>query len=270
LGGWVGLAAWKIITKDQRLIFRHLSICYNGTLSTVEKVNIGQRFFVNSGRNIADLVRFEKHFERELAPLTDFEGLEHFDRAYKKGRGVFGITAHLGNYELLAVVLGKLGYRIGVISRPLADKRLNELLVGTRQRLGIVNFYASDYPLGVVRWLKSGGAVGVLIDTDSEKARGNFVPFYQIMAKVPVGQSIIAAKLGVPLVPMACVRVGGSNYKVIIRPEIPINISSGPEKEVCRITRACNRELEVLIQQYPDQWIWMHNRWRSSPGIIRA
>jgi lauroyl/myristoyl acyltransferase len=59
LGGWLGLAGWKIITKDQRLIFRHLELCYDGTMSAQEKVNIGQRFFINSGRNIADMLRFK-------------------------------------------------------------------------------------------------------------------------------------------------------------------------------------------------------------------
>jgi KDO2-lipid IV(A) lauroyltransferase len=270
LGGWIGLAGWKIITKDQRLIFRHLRLCYDGSMSAPEKVKIGQRFFINSGRNIADMLRFEKHFDSEISGLITVEGLEHFDRAYKRGKGVFGITGHLGNWELLAVYLAKLGYKIGVISRPLADNNLNKLLVTNRAKLGITNFYASDSPIGVVKWLKSGGAVGVLIDTDSSRVKGEFIPVFDRLAKVPVGQTVIAVELGAALIPMACIRTPDNHYRVIIRPEIPINITSDIRKDIYRATQSSSHELEKLIRQYPDQWIWMHNRWRSSPEENRA
>ncbi len=265
LSGWVGLAAWKLITKDQRLIFRHLSLCYNGSMSVREKVNIGQRFFINSGRNISDLIRFESHYDREIHGLIDVEGMVHFDNAYKRGKGVFGITGHLGNFELLAVFLVKCGYRIGVVSRPLADNKLNEMLITNRKKMGIVNFYASESPVGVVKWLKSGGAVGVLIDTDSSRVKGGFFPFYNRLSKLPVGQSVMALRLGSPLVPIACVRNGNNRYKVIIRPEITINNSGDLKNDINRITRSCSLELETMIRKYPDQWIWMHNRWKSSP-----
>ncbi len=270
LGGWIGLTYWKIITKDQHLMFRHLGLCYGDTLSVHENAKIGQRFFINSGRNIADLFRLEKHYDREIAPIIEVEGLEHFDYAYKKGKGVWGVTGHLGNFELLAVYLSKLGYRIGAISRPLADNKLNELLVKYREKLGIVNFNASSSPIGVVKWLKSGGAVGVLIDTDSARVKGEFIPVFHRLAKVPVGQTVIAVKLGVALVPMACLRTAEHHYRVIIRPEIPINISNATSSDVYNITKSTSLELEKLIRQFPDQWIWMHNRWRSSPSEKRA
>jgi KDO2-lipid IV(A) lauroyltransferase len=211
------------------------------------------------------LVRFKKEFNVSVPEFVNVEGLEHFDRAYKRGKGVFGVTGHLGNYEILAVYLAKLGYRVGVISRPLADNRLNELLVRNRERMGVTNFYASDNPLAVVRWLGSGGAIGVLIDTDSSRVRGEFIPFFGRMAKVPVGQTVIALRTGAALVPLYCARLTRNRYKVIIRPEIPINVGNYHERDIFRITEQCNYELETQIRRYPDQWIWMHNRWKSSP-----
>jgi len=165
----------------------------------------------------------------------------------------------------LAIFLARLGYNVGVISRPLANNRLNELLIQNRTKLGITNFYASEYPLGVVRWLKSGGAIGVLIDTDSSRVKGDFVPIFNRLSKVPVGQSIIALRLGSALIPMACVRTSGNRYKVIIRPEIPINNTGDARNDIYAITQSCSHALEQLIKQYPDQWIWMHNHWKSRP-----
>ena len=266
IGSWAGLAAWKIITKDQRLIFQHLSLCYDDSMSPNEKVNLGQRIFINSGRNLADLVRTPRHYDSELRAVIEVEGLNHFDAAYKRGKGVFGVTAHLGNFELLAVFLAKLGYKTGVISRRLADSNLNSLLVEQRQKGGVANFYASDSPVGMVKCLKSGGAIGVLIDTDSSRVRGEFIPVFDRPAKVPVGQSIMALEMGIPLIPLACIRNGSDRYRVIIKPEIPINRTNDEKKDIYNTTLACSRELEKLIRQFPDQWIWMHNRWKSKPA----
>jgi len=265
IGSWIGLLAWKIISKDRQSIYRHLTICYDGNLSPQAKVNLGRSFFINSGKNIADMVRFESEFKIGIPDFIDCEGLEYFDQAYKRGKGVFGVTAHLGNFELLAVFFSKMGYKIGVISRPLADNKLNDFLVKNREKMGITNFYASENPIGVVRWLKSGGAVGVLLDTDSKRAKGEFIPVFQRMAKVPVGQSIIAQRLGAAMIPMACIRTSKNRYKVIIKPEIPIIDSRDPRKDIYRITELTTRNLEDLIREYPEQWIWMHNRWKTPP-----
>lgn len=265
VGSWAGLAAWKIITKDQRLMFRHLTLCYDGSMSPSQKVSLGQKVFINSGRNLADLVRVSRHYDDELKSVIQIKGIEHFDRAYQNGKGVFGVTGHLGNFELLAVFLSKLGYRIGVISRPLADNNLNNLIVENRTRAGVANFYASDNPVGIVKWLKSGGAIGVLIDTDSSRVKGEFIPVFDRLAKAPVGQSIMAIEMGIPLIPMACIRNGRGGYSVIIRPEIPINRTKDQKRDVYNTTLACSLEIEELIKEFPEQWIWMHNRWKSAP-----
>lgn len=266
VGGWAGLLAWKIISKDQRLMFRHLSLCYDGLMSPNQKVRLGQKVFINSGRNLVDVVRVSRHYESDLKSIIEIDRLEHFDCAYRRGNGVIGVTGHIGNFELLAVVLSKLGYKIGVISRPLADKNLNNLLVKNREKAGVKNFYASDLPLGMVKWLKSGGAVGVLIDTDSSRVKGEFVPAFGRMAKVPVGQSIMALELSIPLIPMACIRNEQNAYRVIIRPEIPINRTGDHQRDIYNITLNCSREIDKIINEFPEQWIWMHNRWRSTPA----
>ncbi|MEE8405437.1 MAG: lysophospholipid acyltransferase family protein [candidate division Zixibacteria bacterium] len=267
VGSWLGLAAYKIVTRDQIRIFRHLSVAYENSLSANEKISIGRTFYINSGRNIADLMRFSSLHPDEILKVVDCSGLRYFESAYIRGKGVLGITGHLGNFELLAAYLVKLGYKVGAIGRKLADLKLNNLLLEKRQKMGIVNFDASAPPQKIISWLRAGGAIGAVIDLDSARLRSVFLPAFGRPSKVPAGQSIIAARTGAALIPMVCIRTNLGRYQVIIKPEIPIKYTynRGSKADICQTTLDCHNVLQELIDQYREQWIWMHNRWHTAP-----
>jgi KDO2-lipid IV(A) lauroyltransferase len=265
IGAAAGLAAWSTLPKDRHRITRHLSLVYGDRLTREEQRAIGRRFFVNSGKNLADVLRCRRHYDNEIKPLITVEGLEHFDRAYKRGRGVLGITGHIGNFELLAVYFASLGYNAAAIGREMYDRRLDEMLVAQREALGVTNIATTDSPRRIIAWLKQGGVLGVLIDIDSIRVRSEFVPVFGRPALTPIGQSIIGLKTGAAFVPVACVRTEDNRYHVIVRPEIKIEPSSDFDRDVKRVTAACSRALEGIIERYPDQWIWMKNRWLTPP-----
>ena len=265
-GSWLGLAAHKIVTRDQIRVFRHLSIAYENSLTANEKILIGREFYINSGKNIADLMRFSSLHPAEILKVVDCSGLKYFDRAYNRGKGVLGITGHLGNFELLAAYLVKLGYKVGAIGRKLADFKLNNLLLKKREKMGIVNFDAAEPPQKIISWLRAGGAVGAVIDLDSARLRSVFLPTFGRPSKVPAGQSIIAARTGAALIPMVCIRTKMARYQVIIKPEIQITYTyKGSSKaDICQTTLDCHHVIQELIDQYREQWIWMHNRWHTA------
>ena len=265
IGGWLGLAAWKLFSRDRYRFLRHLSLVYKDKLSLKEKNAISRNFFINSGKNLADVIRFKKHYRGEIKPLVTVEGLEYFDRAYNEGRGLFGITGHIGNFELLAVHIAELGYKIAVIGREMYDTRIDRLLVANREAMGLTNIPTTESPRKLLSWLKEGGAVGVLIDTDSFRVRGMFVPAFGRLSNTPVGQTIISLKTGAALLPMFCLRTADNRYKIIIRPPIEYNPGDTSEEQVYKVTLKCTRELEEIIDRFPDQWIWLHNRWRTRP-----
>lgn len=188
-----------------------------------------------------------------------------FDAAYKRGKGLIGITGHIGNFELLAVYLANLGYRIAVIGREIYDVRLDNILVGNRESLGITNFATTETPRKVLSWLKAGGVLGVLIDTDSIRVRGEFVPFFGRLANTPIGQSLLGLKAGAAFVPAACLRTDDNRYRVVIKPEVRIQSSGNVEEDAYRMTAECTRALEELIEENKSQWIWLHNRWHTRP-----
>ena len=265
VGACLGLVAWAVLTRDRYKIFRHLTLVFGDRMTSHQKRNIARSFFVNSGKNLADMCRFKNYYATEIKPLISIEGLDEFDAAYKRGKGILGITGHIGNFELLPVYFANLGYRIGVIGREIYDRRLDSLLVGNREAFGITNFPTTESPRNILRWLKTGGVLGVLIDTDSIRVRGTFIPFFGRLANTPFGQSLLGLRTEAAFLPVACLRTSDNRYRIIVKPEVRIKPSGNAEEDAYRMTLGCTKALEEIIEENKSQWIWLHNRWHTRP-----
>jgi len=265
LGGRLGNFAYWLFARERRKAISNLGMAFGENLSPEEKDSIARSLFINIGKNAVDVVRFKKHFSREIKPLVEVEGLEHFDAVYKRGRGVIAVTGHIGNFELIPVYMGSLGYKVSVIGRQLYDKRLDRLLVKNREGGGVVNIDTKQSIRKILQLLKEGYALGVLIDTDSMRVRSVFIPAFGRESWTPVGQSILGLRSGAGFVPMACVRAG-NRYRIIIKPEVALKPSGDFEKDVYNITKRCTEVWEEIVDEYKDQWIWMHNRWNTRPN----
>jgi KDO2-lipid IV(A) lauroyltransferase len=220
---------------------------------------------MNFGKNLADVFRFKKHFHSQIKNLVDVEGIEHLNKAYKRGKGVIAIGGHIGNFELKAAFFISLGYKVAAIAREMYDKRMNKMLVDNRTAMGLVNIDTRELPRKILQILKGGYILGVLIDIDSARIRSEFIPFFGKPANTPIGQSILGLKTGAAFVPIVCVRTG-KRYRAIVRPEIVIERTDDFDKDVYNLTRKCNEALEKIINEYKDQWIWIHDRWRHRPA----
>lgn len=265
IGAWLGLVAWSVLPTHRHKSIRHLRLVYGDTLDQRGAAGIARRFFINSGKNLADFVRFREHFRDELAPLVSIEGLEHYRCAFQAGKGVIGVTGHIGNFEVLAARLAMEPHPVAVIARQLYDPRLHELLVGIREAVGLKNVLTTDSPRVLLGWLKKNGVVGVLIDTDSFRVRSEFIDWFGRPAWTPIGQALLGLRVGSAFVPLACVRRPDDGYHIIIREQVRVEPTGDAEADAIRITEACVRELETIIDAYRDQWIWLHNRWRTRP-----
>ncbi|MEA2031788.1 MAG: lysophospholipid acyltransferase family protein [candidate division Zixibacteria bacterium] len=265
VGAWIGLLVWRLSGHDRYRINRHLSLVYGDSITASDRARIGRDFFIGSGKNLADVFRFQQHFPDEFKPLVTVEGLDYYRTALEKGNGVIGITGHIGNFELLGAHISSLGFPVAVIARELYDRHLDKLLVANRKAVGLTYFSTTESPRKVLRWLENKGTIGVLIDTDSYRVRGDFVSWFGRPAYTPIGQTLLGLKAKAAFVPMACVRTDENRYRIIIRPEINILPTGNIDDDVRSVTQACVLELEKIINQYRSQWIWLHNRWHTNP-----
>ena len=262
IGATLGFLISLTFKKDMYRSRRHLCLAFNRGEAGGWDEAIARNMFINFGKNLADAVRLKRHMKEELMPRIKVEGREHLEEVYNRGKGVIAVTGHIGNFELLAAWSASAGFKSAAIGRELYEKRLNKLLVENREKAGVVNVATDDSPRKIVRLLREGYALGVLIDIDSFRVRSKFLPFFGRLSHTPVGQSVLGLKMGAGFVPMACLR-DGKDYKIIIKPEQTIKRTDNFEKDLYNITEKCNRVLEEIIREHKDQWIWLHNRWRT-------
>ncbi len=261
----MGKLAYLVIRDARRRTLSNLTVAFSEKLDDRELRRLGSRVFVNVGKNVADAVRLGKMKWEHIDAITEIEGLEHFDKAYQISKGVIALTGHIGNFELLAAWFSLRGYKVSVIGRELYDPRLDRLLVQNREKVGVENIPTTAGVKPIMKALKAGRALGVLADQDSSRVRGVFVDFFGRPARTPVGPILLPYKTGSPIIPMAVVRAGKNRYRIIVKPEVKLAFSDDREKDIADVTQRCTQVLESIIRQHPDQWLWMHDRWKSKP-----
>jgi KDO2-lipid IV(A) lauroyltransferase len=265
VGGFLGKLAYLIIRDARRKTLFNLKLAFPEKRDERELRQLGSRVFENLGKNVVDAIRLKNMKWEDVDRIVEIEGLDYFDDAYKQGRGVIALTGHIGNFELLAAWFSLKGYKVSVIGRELYDPRLDRLLLENRRKVGMENIPTSAGVKPILKALKSGKALGVLGDQDSSRVRGVFVEFFGRPARTPVGPILLPFKTDSPIIPMAIVRLNRNRYKIFVKPEVKLSFSDDREKDITDVTQRCTQVLESIIREYPDQWLWMHDRWKSKP-----
>jgi KDO2-lipid IV(A) lauroyltransferase len=265
LAGFLGKLSYFSIAPARRKTKENLKLAFGKEISENRLKEIACQVFVNLGKNVADAVRLRKTRWEDVEMITEIDGLEYFDTAYRAGKGVIGFTGHISNFELMAAYFSLRGYKLSVIGREVYDPRLNRLLVKNRESVGLRNIPSSAGVKPLLRVLRSGEFLGILADQDSSRVRGVFINFFGRPARTPVGPVLLAYKTGSPIVPMAIVRKERNRYKIIVKPPVELACSDNREKDIADTLHKCSDALESIIREYPDQWLWMHDRWKSQP-----
>ncbi len=265
LGGFLGKLSYILIGEARRKTQENLKLAFGKETGEKQLKVMACQVFVNLGKNVADAVRLKKMKWEDVEKITQIEGFEYFDQAYRAGKGVIGFTGHLSNFELMAAYFSLRGYKLSVIGREVYDLRLDRLLVENRESVGLKNIPSSAGVKPLLKVLKSGEFLGILADQDSSRVRGIFVNFFGRPARTPVGPVLLAYKTGSPIVPMAIARIEKNKYKIIVKPPVELAFSDNREKDITDTLQKCTDALESIIREYPDQWLWMHDRWKSKP-----
>lgn len=260
-----GACAWRLLRRERRKTLDNLAIAYGGEKSAAERERIGRELFVNLGRNMAELALYHRLDAERVKGFVRMEGKEIVDRELAKGKGIIIITGHLGNWELIPTYFMIMGYHGGVVARRVYYEKYEKLLLRLRLSKGFRVFYRDESPREILKTLKSNGVVGILADQDVRKLDGVFVDFFGRPAYTPTAPVLIAMKSGAPLVPARIVRQGRS-HRIIVDEPVPIRRTGDRAADILHNTDAWSRIIERYVREHPDQWVWMHRRWRTRPG----
>ncbi len=220
------------------------------------------RHFITAAFDLMFIPRLCKN--GRINEIVTTAGMEHLDRALAKGKGVMMLTAHFGDWEILGTWLAQNGYPMKVIGRPIFDPGLDRLLVSIRNRAGYTNIARGSSSLEILRTIKKGGAIGMLIDQDVQ-VQGVFADFFGRKAFTPTGPVLLARRFGTPIVPIFCRRCDDMHFEVTCMPEIEQGKSGDDREDILATTERINQVYEEVIRETPEQWVWMHKRWKTRP-----
>ena len=223
------------------------------------------RLFQNFGRMLADFAHFP-HWQREnIEKLIIYDGFENYARAQSQGRGLIFLTAHFGNWELGSFAHGVYGYPCHFVVRGLDNPLIDRLINSYRCRSGGNAIDKTDFARGVLRAFAQGHAVGVLIDQNMSPGEGVFVDYFGRPACTTTGPARVARKTGVPIVlGLVIWDAKLKKYRLRFEPVEWIK-RDDPEEEILANTANFTRLIEEYARRYPDQWLWVHRRWKTRP-----
>jgi KDO2-lipid IV(A) lauroyltransferase len=259
LGAAIGTLAWFVSARQRRLVREHLAIAFP-EMSRRERDRIGRRSLANLGRAALEAARGDSS-RVELSP----EDESLLRAAHAEGKGVVLVTGHIDNWELFARRIAALGLPCGTVAKEAQDPRLTALLQRTRESSGMRIFWRGSALSAreMMRFLREGGMLGILIDQDT-KVAGHFVSFFGRPAFTPRGASDLAVRLGAPMIFGCAHRVAGNLHRIVLR-RIDAARTGDREADSLALTAAATRAIEDEIRAKPDEWVWMHPRWRTQP-----
>jgi KDO2-lipid IV(A) lauroyltransferase len=264
--GKLGTLAYYLERQSRKLTLKHLSMVYGRELTPAEIKQMAKDVFRKMGMNAADLIRGSNITEMsEYEKIYVSKGIEHAEAARAKGKGIMFLTAHLGAFEFLSIELALQGFKPLIVGAPLKDKRLNKLLWKNRTKLGATAVERGKDMLKIIKNLKSGGSMIILIDQKT-KLKSRVINFLGIPCATPIGASVIAMKTGTAVVPVMIHLREDFLQEWNYYPEVQLVNTGDEEADLVTNTQRMSDACEMEIRKYPTQWVWMHERWKTKPG----
>lgn len=267
----LGQLAGRVAVKDNRRAVDNLGIAFPDVPAPVRRA-LAAAMFRQLGRNAHEFLRLQgASREYVTSRVSRVEGMEIFEAAHKRGKGIIVVTGHIGCWELMPAYFVAIGYKITVVGRRMKVGRLNRRLVSVRQGLGVTSLDRDDNPRPMFDVLGRGETLGVLIDQHTRVA-GAWVPFFGRPAHTPTAVAKLALATGAAIVPMGIFLERSGKHVVRVGPEVPVVVTGSREADVRTITAASSLAVEALIRLDPAQWVWFHRRWREpeSPKRVEA
>lgn len=236
-------------------------------LSSSARRKILRHVFRNLGWQMVEFSRLPRYTRENTGEWIRTEGLDHYLAAQAKGRGVLVLTGHLGAWELSSFYHSLMGHPMGMVIRRLDNRLLDDYVNGIRCLHGNKVLHKDDFARGLLTAMRSGETVGILMDTNMTPPQGVFVRFFGITACTASGLARVALKTGAAVLPGFLLwETAERRYVLHFGPELEFAQTGDSEGDVAAATQQCNDVLESWIRRYPDQWLWIHRRWKTRPA----
>ena len=264
-----GVLAWSVYVLHGRLRCvgeRNLERAFPG-LSARERKEILRGVFRSLGRQLVEFCRMSRYTAENTRGWIRTEGLDHYLAARARGKGVLIVTGHMGAWELSSFYHSLMGYPMSMVARPLDNRRLDQFVNGIRCLHGNRVLPKDDFARGRLTAMHKGETVGILMDTNMTPPQGVFVNFFGKQACTASGVARVALKTGAAVLPGFMLwEEAERSYMLHFGPQLVFERTTDAEADIVAATQQCTSAIESWIRRYPDQWLWIHRRWKTRPA----
>lgn len=263
-------AVYHLHPRLRRVGLRNLEIAMP-ELPLKERRRIVRGVFRSLGRLLAEFCLFPKYSRENVNHVAVYEGFENFDAANRRGKGVLFLTAHLGAWEVGSFAHSVYGHPLRIVVRPLDNPLVNGMVEHYRTLHGNSTFGKDEFARGLIAAMRAGETVGLLMDQNMTPPQGVFVPFFGVQACTASGIARVALHTDAAVVPAFTIwdpHIG--KYRVHFDPPLTLVRTDSVEADVVANTAMFTNVLEQYVRKYPDQWLWVHRRWKTRPAGEQA
>lgn len=265
LGRLLAGAVYHLHGRLRKVGLRNLEIAYP-EMAAAERRKIVRGVFVSLGRQLAEFCRFPRYTRDNVAQVAVYEGFENFDAAQRRGKGVLFLTAHLGGWEVGSFVHSIHGHRLRIVVRALDNPYLDRLVERYRTLHGNSTFEKQDFARGLISAMRAGETVGLLMDQNMTPPAGVFVDFFGVPACTASGIARVALHTDASVVPAFTIWDDvRRKYRITFAPRLALPKTGDDERDVVNATQLFTSVIEEYVRKNPDQWLWVHRRWKTRP-----
>ncbi len=260
-GGVLGLAAYFLLPKERRRAIAHLSAAFQDRDGKWIR-SVARRSFIHLGKALAEILLMTP---QRLSKISDFKGEESLREALARGRGVVLVASHIGNWEIFGGALAAKA-PISAVAAPIVPDEVNKLVIDMRTALGIKTILRGKPGAAreLIRVFKENRILGLLIDQDTD-VEGAFVEFMGRPAWTPTAAASMAIKFSAPVLFGYMKRGKGDRLTAVIEGPLELKLTGDIERDVVVNTAMFTKKIEDCIKEDPEQWVWIHRRWRRQP-----
>ncbi len=263
-GKVLGRLVYLVDKRHRETTVENLKKAFGNEKTDVEIEAIARKVFENIAMNFFEFMRLPWLRKEDLAGYVECEGFENFKEAHSRGKGVMVYTAHFGNWELMAAYYGLMGYPSEIIVRDLDNPGVEKFVKWARSRCGNAIVSKERVMRKLLKRLSENAVVGILLDQNVAQAEGVFVDFFGTKACTNKGPAMLANISGAAVIPSFIVREG-KKHRIVIGKVFGVFATGDKEKDTMENTAQWTKTIEEMIRKYPEQWFWVHRRWKTRP-----
>lgn len=260
-GAVLGFVAYYLLPRERKRTVTHLSMVFRDKKPEWVR-RLARQCFIHLGKSVLEVMLMTPG---RLQQVVDVQGEDNLRNALSQGKGVVYITGHIGNWEVMGHVLASIS-KLSCVAAPIEPEQVNETIVYLRARMGIRTILRGKPGASreLIRVFKENRILGLLIDQDTD-VESAFVDFFGIPAWTPTGAASMAIKFGAPVVFGYIHRGVDNRHTMTIEAPLKLIRTGDDEKDIISNTALFTKKIEEAIIRNPEQWVWMHRRWRRRP-----